>query len=349
MILALGCGKEEPGPEPIVRPVRTVQVFAGDAARVRSFSGLSRAGLESNLSFKVAGTVERLPVKVGDRVRSGQLLAALDDTDYELRVRQTAASLERAQAELRNAESSYERVRALYENNNASRAQLDQALTARESARAEVRSTENSLELARLQLEYAVLKAPVAGAIRSLSIERNENVLAGQTVVVLSAGERPEVEVGVPEMLVNQVREGMGVRVRFDALGGRSVTATVTEVGVAPERGGSTFPVIARIDDVDPEVRPGMAAEVEFELDSGGRDRMTVPSFAVSEDRTGRFVYVVELGDEGRGTVRRRAVEVGDITSGGLEILSGLDDGDLVVTAGVSKIQDGLEVRVELD
>ncbi len=346
LAVALACDREEPGRETIVRPVRYERVYSGATSRVRSFSGTARASIESRLSFKVAGTIERLNVTMGDAVSAGDEIGHLDDDDYRIRVDQTSASLEQAKAQARNAESSYRRTLGLYENNNASRDQLDAARAAKESAEAQVRSLENSLELARLQLSYTRLIAPVTGSIMSAPVEVNENVQAGQTIVTLSAGAEPEVVVGVPEILISQIRDGAPVTVTFDAISGRRFAAVVTEVAIAPSPGSSTFQVTARLEESDPAIRSGMACEVAFEFESAHRDGFLVPPVAVLEDRTGRFVYVVDIGEGDSGTTRRVSVETGELTSDGLEILSGLTDGDIVVTAGVSRITDGQTVRL---
>jgi len=99
------CESEEPVPASIIRPVRTQQVFSSGGTRVRTFSGAAQAGLESRLSFRVAGKVQALNVKVGDQVKAGELIAELDPMDYRLQVEETEASLERARADLRNAEA----------------------------------------------------------------------------------------------------------------------------------------------------------------------------------------------------------------------------------------------------
>ena len=349
LILATwGCAEQAP-PEPVLRPVRTQQVFSTGVERVRSFSGTARAGQESRLSFKVAGTVEVLDVKVGDRVRPGQVLARLDPQDYRLRVEDAEASLARTRAEVRNAEANYARIRDLYENNNASRNDLDASRAGFESATAALESGEKKLEQARLQLSYTRLVAPTAGAISQVPVEANENVQPGQTVAVLTSGARPEVEIGMPEVFIARVREGQSVEVTFDALGSRSFPATVTEVGVASTGLATTFPVKARLDRDESEVLPGMAAEVHFRFEEGGgRERIEVPAFAVGEDREGRHVYVVEEVGDGIGKAVRREVNVGALTAdGGLEILHGLADGERVITAGVSRIQDGREVRLD--
>ena len=131
-ITSLACATEEP-PEPVVRPVRFEQVFATGGERVRTFSGAARAAVESPLSFRVGGTLRRLPAGVGGAVRRGQLIAELDAQDFRLRVRQAEASLRQAQAQAANASATFERTRLLYESNNASRSDLDAARSASES------------------------------------------------------------------------------------------------------------------------------------------------------------------------------------------------------------------------
>jgi RND family efflux transporter MFP subunit len=347
-LLMTSCADEEQAPpEPVIRPVRYQQVFGSGGARVRAFSGAAQASTETEISFKVPGTLRRLSVEVGDLVRANDLLAELDPRDYELQVEQVRASLAQGRARARNAAATYERVRGLYENNNASKADLDTARTAAESADATVRSIEKQLELAELQLSYTRLRAPVDGAVAEVPVEVNENVSTGQPVATITSGARPEVLVAVPESLITRIRRGNRVTVQFDALQGRTYGAAVTEVGVSPTKAATTFPVTARLDQANPMVLPGMAAEVAFRFAAReGGARFVVFPHAVSEDRKGNFVYVVEPSEEGLGIVHRRHVKVGELVTEGLEILEGLADGDLVVTAGVSRIADGQQVKL---
>jgi RND family efflux transporter MFP subunit len=346
VVLLPACETEEPVQEPIIRPVRTLEVYSTGGSRVRTFSGTAQAGLESRLSFKVAGTVQALKVEVGDQVKAGDLIAELDPMDYRLQVEETEASLDRARADLRNAEAKYARVRALYENRNASRDDLDAARAGAESARAQVHSIQKRLELAASQLRYTRLKAATDGAIAEVGVEVNENVQAGQMVVLLTSGTRAEVKVGVPGILISQVREGSEVRVAFDAIPGEIFLAVVREVGVVTGM-STTYPVTVRLREADSDVRPGMAAEVAFRFGSpDDRERFLVPPIAVAEDRSGRYVFVVEPDSEEFAVTRRRPVTVGELREDGIEILEGLSDGDLVVIAGISKIVDGQKVKL---
>jgi RND family efflux transporter MFP subunit len=346
LVLAVGCA-EEPAVEPQLRPVRVEPVYATGGTRVRSFSGVARADVESRLSFKVAGTIQRLDAKVGDAIQAGQLLARLDPRDFELQVEDVEASLKRAKARARNAAANLERVRGLYEDNNASQNEYDAARAEYDSSAADVSSMEKKLELARAQLSYTRLVSPVSGAISAVRAEVNENVSPGQTVLVLTSGGQPEVEIAVPEAFIARVRALHRVTVTFDALPGREFDAAVSEVGVASTGLGTTFPVSVRLIDPSPEILPGMAAEVSVRFETrNATERMVVPPFAVAEDRDGRFVYVAEPREGGLAVARRRPVRVGDLTSEGLEILEGLEEGDLLITAGVSRIEDGLQVKL---
>ena len=344
--VCVSCAEPPPPPEPTIRPVRVTEVHATGGGRTRAFSGVARAGVESTLSFRVPGTIEELPVRVGDRVSAGQLIARLDAVDFELQVKETEASLSQTQAQAQNADAGLRRVRGLYENDNASRADLDAVVANAASAGALVESVSKRLELALRQVDYTRLLAPVAGAIAEVPAEVNENVTPGDPVVVLTSGTTaPEVEVAVPEGLIRQIQRDAAVTVVFDAIPGRTLRGVVTEVGVAAT--GTTFLVTVALADGEGEVRPGMAAEVAFELPDDGRGaRFIVPPEAVGEDRQGRFVFVAEPSGEGFAVVRRRAVTVGELVPDGLEVFDGLADGDRVITAGVSRIQDGADVRL---
>jgi len=345
-----GCSETsetEETPPPEIRPVRYLRVYSTGGDRVRSFSGAARASMESILSFRVPGRLQRIAVKVGDNVRAGQLIAELDSKDYNLQMQEAEAALEQAQAQARNAASNYERVRALYENRNASRNDLDAARAADESAKAAIESVSKKLELAQSQLSYTKLTAPVEGAIATVDRDVNENIKAGDRVAMLTSGSRLEVEVGVPEILISQVREGQMVTVTFDAVPNEHFQARVTEVGVATSDRASTFPVTVLLSRENANIRAGMAAQVGFSFAAeGGRERFVVPPVAVGEDREGRFVYTVEPAKDDLGTVHRKTVTTGELSDEGLDVLSGLTDGDLLVTAGISRIEDGMTVKL---
>jgi multidrug efflux system membrane fusion protein len=349
-LAAAGCTEKKAEPEaPVLRPVRYEVVSASAAGAARTFAGQARAGLETTLSFKVGGTVAELTARVGDSVAQGGVIARLDPKDLELKVKEAEAARPRAAAEARNATGAYERVRGLYENQNASLSDLDRARASDESARAQVRSTRNQLELARRQRSYAVLTAPEQCRVAATYVDESENVASGQRVALITCGKELEVRVTVPEAVIARIRAGAPATVRCDALPRRSFRGRVTEVGVAATGDTPAYPVTVGLSETDPAIRPGMACEAEVALGGEGDEIRVAPS-AVAEDRQGPFVFVLEPAedgpDAGTGTVHRRAVVPGDLSTLGLAVTDGLSDGEWVVTAGVSRLTDGQRVRV---
>jgi len=347
-LIFASCQEKEQAQE-IIRPIRYVQIFSTGGSRVRTFPGVAQAGTESRLSFKVPGTVQRIAVRVGDRVRARQVIAELDPIDYLLKVQQAEASLLQAKAQARNAEAAYNRARSLYEEKSASKQDLDAARMASESANAVAQVSDKQLEQARLQLSYTKITAQMNGAIAEVNCEVNENIQAGMPLFVLTSGSQLEVKVSIPEVLISQIEENKEVSVKFDAIPDKEFKAAVTEVGIKSITMATTFPVTLRLKMIDPDIRAGMAATVTFRFESRDeRVLFLVPSEAVGEDREGRFIYLVELlpEEEGFGVIRRKQVIVGELTAEGLEIFEGIADGDLVVTAGISHVIDGQKVKL---
>lgn len=345
-LLITACG-EPPPAETVIRPVRYIVVESAGGQRTRTFSGVARAGVESALSFRVPGTIVRLGVGVGDAVEQGDPLAGLDPVDYESQLREAQAALRQAEAQAGNARADLRRVRNLYENDNASRTELDAAMAAADSTAAQAESVTQRLDLVRRQVGYTRLVAPASGVIANVLAEVNENVSAGQTVVVLASVGSPEIGFAVPEALIGQLSEGLPATAAFDAIPGRRFAGRVTEVGVSSAATGTTFPVTVRIGEAAPEIRSGMAAGVDIALgDASAPDRFVLPAQAVGEDRVGRFVFVAEPTAEGRAVARRRPVTVGALLPGGLEVTEGIDAGDRVIVAGLNRLRDGQPVRI---
>ena len=344
LALLAGCGEEEPVPEFPLRTVRHVTVTPEPGRRIRSFSGVSGAAQQASLSFKVAGTISALDAAVGGSVRKGQIIAGLDPSGFRLQLQQAEAELLRAEAERRNAAVNYERIKGLYENRSASRTELDAARAASESTNALVSAAARAVELARLNLSYTSLGVRQDCSVVDVVADVGENVGAGQPVVEVNCGEHLEIAITVPETLIAHFSPGLSGEITFDSLPGRTFPGVVSEVGVAAD--GTAFPVTVRMEGAG-EVRSGLAAQVDFAFDRG-ESTTILPAVSVAEDEQGRFVYTLVDGDEaGVGVIRRRPVEVGELTSRGLEMISGVSPGDRVVTAGISVIRDGMKVRVD--
>ncbi len=329
-----------------IRPVRYEVVETAQETGLRFFSGYAKADVETNLSFRVRGRIEGIYVRVGSIVRRGDPIARLDPKDYILEVQEAEARVLDAEAQLRKAEANYGRIRNLYETESASRAELDAARMEYESGAAGVKASRTRHSLAKIQLSYTELEAPLSGAIATKDVEINENVEAGQPIVTLNSDERVKVTIAMPENLISEIREGAEVDVFFTSIPGRSFVATVTEVGVA-RTASTTFPVTVQLNKESPEVRSGMSAEVLFEF-SRGDETIIIPGYALFEDEGKRYVFVLEDIPEERGVfiAHLTEVEIGDIITEGVMIKKGLNSGDKIVTAGVQFLVDGQKVRL---
>lgn len=358
-VLAVCCGGEPETAvmaEPILRPVRFTRVTAAGGSTQRTFSGVARAGVESEISFKVGGTISELVIDVGDLVEPGTVLAKLDTRDYELKVEQSQASLAEAQAQVAQAEADFLRVRSLYERENAAQGDYDAALAGRDSVRARVNSVKKALEIAVLQVSYATLKSPMAGAIVDVPAEVNENVQPGTPILVLNAGEYPEVEIRIPELFIADIALGSSVSLQFDSVPDRQFMGKVSEVAVTPNNGLTTYLVLVTMNQRWIEltagktlsvIRPGMSVQATFRFAAeNGSSAVVVPAPSVLEDDDGNYVFVVQRGDGEIGTVERRKVTVQGFAAEGIAIREGVSAGEYIVTAGVNHLKDGQQVRL---
>ena len=347
--LVTGCGPSEDAFEERLRPVRYLTVSDVSAFRDRNFSGTSKSSRESRLSFKVSGTIINLPVQIGQRLNAGDLIAEVDPASFLLQAQQAQAALVEAQANDRRAAANYERTKGLYANSNASLNDLESARAQAESASAVVRAASKALEIARLNVSYTKLTAGADCSIASLNVEVNENVASGQQVAAVSCGDEYEVTLDLPESLIGSVDEWTPVTVRFGAIPDEEFSGVVSEIAVASTAGSAAFPVVIEIIGSHPSLRSGLAADVTFKFDTeasrGGG--VLLPVTAVINDPRGTFVFVAEPAEaDGEAVVRRREVELGELTESGIEVLEGLAIGDRVVIAGISMIRDGQRVLV---
>lgn len=341
------CQQEPPESEALIRPVRYERVVSSSSAQHREFSGVTKAALEADLSFKVPGNITRIRVNVGDTITNNEPVAELDPTDFEVQLREAEAGLERARAEVRNARAVFDRTRELYENRNASKSDLDNARAMSESAAAQLRAAQQQLEAARLQLSYTRLTAPQACSVAQKYVEPNQNVASGQPIIKVNCGDCAEIVVDMPEVFISRVESGSSATVTLSAFPGQEFVGTVTEVGVAPNRSSAIYPVTVALSENCQDIRSGMAATVSMLLrgqaDAAG---LYVPLVSVGEDRNGNFVFVLVPDEQGAWTASRRRVQVGPPTPDGILILDGLDENELIATAGVRRLSDGQAVTL---
>jgi RND family efflux transporter MFP subunit len=376
LIITASCSKKEEKSEEIIRPIKFGKIVKSAGDDSYTFSGTAQANNETNLSFRVSGTLRTVQVKLGDRVKKGQIIATIDPSDYNISLDQAIAKEKGAEAGLISAEtqiksaesqliaskSNYQRIENLYENNSVPLSEYEQAKANFEAASSqyeatkaqyeasstEVTASEKQKESARNQVNYTRLEAPFDGVISEVNVEENETVASGNPVAIISTEAEPQVNLGVPEVFINKIFKGQEVKIQFSVLSGKSFNGIVDEVSFAA--GSSpTYPVNVRIIKPSDEIRPGMAANVTFDFSSKKSksvERLIAPVKAVGEGNDGNFVFVLEANNDGIYIAKKRNIKIGDLLSTGFEITDGLEEGELVATAGLKSLLDGMKIKL---
>jgi membrane fusion protein, multidrug efflux system len=185
-LLLTACSSDSDQTEIVEKPIRPVRFITIEQHRdtsIRTFSGTAQSSEESKLSFRVAGTITKIHVDIGQPLKKSQVIAELDPSQYRIEAEQSRANLAQAQANQRNAEANFERVKNLYETNSASLNELDSARANAESNRAQTNAYRQVLDLSLLNVNYTKLKSTKDCNIATKEAEINEFVSSGQTVV----------------------------------------------------------------------------------------------------------------------------------------------------------------------
>ncbi len=333
-IVLSGCGRKEVVERaPVARAVKVVTV-GGDSAQSRTFPGRVEASDQVDLSFRVGGPLIEFPVLEGDFVGKGQLAARIDPRDYRIR-------LDAARAEVERTDADFRRYSVLYEKDAVSKAQLDQALAARDVARAQE-------EDAAANLDDTYLRVPFSGRIAETFVENFQDVKAKEPILSLINVSQVEIVVDVPENLVarfKEIQRDSRFAARFDAAPGREFETRVSEVATQADPRTQSFRVTFTLP--QPEgvnVLPGMTATVTRNPPPGESVEIVVPAIAIFADAAGSpHVWIV---DRDNGTVERRSVRTGDLSeTDSIVVLEGLVPGEDIAVSAVSQIRDGMTVR----
>lgn len=345
-----GCAREVEAPPPEIRPVRTITVAPRSLDNAVALTGTVQAQNEINLSFRIDGRlVERL-VEVGDNVRPGQLIARLDPQNEESSLQSVRAQLAGANAQLVEARSNYERMRDLVAEDAVSRAQYEQAKAALQSAEARLLSLEGQVALAQNRLGYTRLVSDVAGVVTARGPEPGEVVGAGRMVVQVAREGARDALFDVPAQIKDAATMGtpsagkpaardISVALAMDPK--VSAMGRVREVSPRADPVTGTFAVRVRLIDPPAAMRLGSTVTGRMKLD--GPPSIEVPATALVRTNGKAAVWVV---DKASGTVALRNIEIGTADASSVQVLSGLQAGDVVVTAGVQALRPGQKVRL---
>jgi RND family efflux transporter MFP subunit len=339
--LALGaCEKETPA-KPQVRAVRAITVKHSSAGETVSLTGQVQAQDQVNLAFRVGGRLVERNVSIGDSVAPGQLVAKLEDQDARNALRSAEADLTAAQAELTQVQATEARQRELLRNGYTTRAQYDQALQQLQTAQAKLESAKARLQNAQDNLGYTELRSQVSGVVTAKGAEPGEVVQAGQMIVQVARQGGRDAVFNVPAQLIRTGPRDPVVSVTLSDDPNVKTTGRVREVAPQADPTTGTYVVKVALDNPPEAMRLG--ATVVGTITIGSEPVIQVPGTALTEINGKPAVWVVDPATK-RVSLREVTVLRYDPTS--VVVSDGLNDGDIVVTAGVHALRPGQEVRL---
>jgi len=346
-------------------PVKTVTVTAEPWPEEYDAMGTVRARTAAVLSSKVMGYVREVRANIGDHVGAGQLLVVLDAADLEANYRRADAGREEARSAIPEAENgvaaaranlelvrvTFKRMSDLFASKSISNQEYDESaarLKAAEAAYAmaeskrvqltsKIAQADQERSAAEIQRGYAQLRAPFAGVVTAKSVEPGNLATPGAPLLTIEREGAYRLEVPVEESRLALIRSGSKVTVTFDALG-RTFEAKIGEV--VPSVDSASRAYLVKIDlPAIPQLRSGIFGRARFVV--GTRPVLSVPASAVMERGQVQSVYVVE-----NGVARLRLVTIGRKITDRAEVLSGLNDGERVISPIPVAFADGAKVEI---
>ncbi len=314
-------------------PVETASVGTGDVSARYEATATLEPERQAQVVAKQAGILIEIRVEEGARVEQGQLLAQLEHDRYTLQARQTEATLNQLEREL-------ERAAQLHERNLISADEFDRVRANAEAQRA-------AHALARLELDNTEIRAPIAGVVSQRMVKLGNLVAQHQPLFVIDDFDPLWAVLHVPERQLDLLQPGQPARLRADAFPGQVFEGEVLRIRPVIDADTGTFAVTAKFSDDTGRLRPGIFGRVEVVHDRRSGVAMIPEEAVLNEDGSQAvFVLVGEAADDGTQTVERREIRTGYREASRVEVVEGLAEGEIVVTAGKNSLRDGARIKV---
>ena len=328
----------------VLRAVRTAEIRYDKAQETHRYVGTVQSRHEVNEAFRVGGKVAQRKVDVGQKVRQGDVLAVLDDTDYRHAEEAARQQLVAATAQAKQAASDRKRLDALRTDGSVSVSDDEKARTAHETASASAEAAARQLELARNRLKYTGLRASRSGVVTAVRFEVGQVVAEGQPVVSIANEGEPEIVADVPE---DHLAVFQTSRYQAWLASAPEQTFEVALRELSPQAAAQTRTFRARLKPVTPRPLPlGATATLVVERQVGEAPAAVIPASAITQNNGQPAVWVVRrAGGDPVGTVELVGVTVHGYRNDEV-LVSGPAAGDLIVTAGVQKMAPGLRVAL---
>ena len=360
MFAMAGCGSNKP----LNQPPQGVQAQdigkqAGFSADGLRFSAVVTPDSEVPLGFRIPGYVISLKqvrgqdgrmrdVAEGDRVSRGAVLVRIRSSEYEDKVHQASSQAAAAEAVFQKAKLDFDRATHLYDSQSLTKPDFDSARAQYDASQEQLKSARALTSEAEIALRDTSLIAPFDGDIVKKAVEVGAFVGPGVPAFALARTDTVKIIVGVPDTVVRSVRLGQPVEVGIDAFPTRTFHARISRMSSAADTITRNFEIEVAIPNHDHLLKVGMIGALQFANADGGSRASTllVPLSAVVQAKDGRYgVFVVS--DSSAGEVARlHSVDIGAVNGSEIAVVSGLQTGERIITAGANLLKDGQRVEV---
>lgn len=353
MVLALmlaACGsRDESGNDPTQNadekekrlvPVRVQTMELSSLELTARATGVLRSHDQIPISPEISGTVVEKFLEVGDAVAAGEAILQLDPEPYELALAQAEASFSSAQVAYDQAQRDYMRSEELHSSGDISEFELENAHLAEMTAKANLQMAEAALRLAERNLRLSSLRSPINGSVAQLNAQIGQQVSPGLLLGMVVSLDHIEVEVGLSERDIVNMKPGLEVRVWCEAFPGREFGGKVRNVGIAGLDLSRTFPVIAEVENTSGLLKPGMIVNLSI-IHTRKQNVLVIPRSAlvIEADNPTLFVVDGEMAFE-------RKVELGQGNDQYVIVDFGLSAGENLVIDGQNVLRDSSLVKI---
>ncbi len=347
-LFLLGCNEQTKQIETAIRPIKWTQVSLSTLEQIRVLSGIVAPVEATTLSFEVSGKIEQVNVNLGAHVSKGQPLAHLHKRSFNLELQSAKAKYQQSKVSLADAKNTYARYQTLLKQGVVSQSGFDNAKANYDANNSAVAVAQAQLDIANKNLQDSILRAPYDGIITRRLFEPSQQITSGQSVFEIEGKHGLEIQIMVPETLIQELTQNAILPIRFPVLPNIKMKGRITEIGTRAES-ANAFPVTVVLQGNNPLLRAGMTAEVEFIFEGIGRSghkgpAIKIPLTAISAGLEQKvFVFVYNTDEK---VVHRIEIKTENILNNQVYISAGLQSGDIIATAGVAFLRDGQKVSL---
>ncbi|HCH1215176.1 multidrug efflux RND transporter periplasmic adaptor subunit VmeY [Vibrio parahaemolyticus] len=351
-----GCGEANNAQRESQAPlVVTQDVTVIDYQPSKSYIGRIEAVEDTNITAQISGYLQARHFEEGQMVEQGQLLYSIEPSSFEAQVASAKAALAQAKASLKKAGLDHQRGKNLLPRGSISQSEFDALTATLLGARAELEAANAQLKLAEVNLSYTQIRAPFSGRISDTKVSTGDLVSPSSGVLTtlvsldpvhtsFSVSERERLAMGMDRIKGDGSAESNGVEVQLELENGQFFEhlGQLDFLGNRIDTKTGTIAMRALVPNPEHKLLPGQHIKVNLR-DKNTRDVIVVPRRAVQTDLEGDFVMVTTEGN----VAERRNVELGPQVEQGIIIREGLEKGEAVITQGLQRVRNGVEVRVQ--